>query len=169
MEYAKAYARAVGVTAEGDLHDVAPHVRGIAGNHYVWCRPLQHNVDALESLAAHVPIGIVSNAGGQVENMLRYTGICQVGPGRGTDVVCVIDSHVVGVAKPNPAIFTPALAALGMAASTDIIYVGDTVFNDINGARSAGLRPMHLDPYHDCTDKSHEHIAALGELVNLLG
>ena len=168
VEYAKAYARSVGVTGERDVHDVAPHVRGIAGNHYIWCRPLQPNVDALGKLSRHVPVGIVSNAGGQVENMLRYTGICQVGEGKGTPVACVIDSHVVGIAKPDPAIFTPALAAIGMAGSTDIIYVGDTVFNDVNGSRAAGLRPIHLDPYNDCRDDSHEHIVALSELEKLV-
>ena len=41
---------------------------------------------------------------------------------------CVIDSHVVGVAKPDPRIFEPALAALGLPASARIAYVGDTVF-----------------------------------------
>ncbi len=168
VEYAKGYARWLGITAERDLHDVAPHLRGAANNHYVWCRPIQNNVDALDKLAWHVPVGIVSNAGGQVENMLRYTGVCQVGPGKGTEVVCVVDSHVVGVAKPDPAIFTPALAALGMAASTDIVYVGDTVFNDVVGARAAGLRALHLDPYDDCGDDSHEHLATLGDLVKLL-
>ena len=40
-------------------------------------------------------------------------GSARSGSGAGVPVACVIDSAVVGVAKPDPAIFAPALAALG--------------------------------------------------------
>ena len=42
--------------------------------------------------------------------VLRRSGVCQVGPGAGVAVRCVVDSHVVGVAKPDPAIFDHAVA-----------------------------------------------------------
>jgi putative hydrolase of the HAD superfamily len=82
-----------------------------------------------------VPIGIVSNASGQVEGELARLGICAVEVTEAdladpppVPVACVVDSHVVDVAKPDPAIFGPALAALGLQASPRIAYVGDTVF-----------------------------------------
>ena len=58
---------------------------------------------------AGMPIGVVSNASGQIEEVLRRSGVCQVGPGPGVPVRVIIDSHVVGVAKPDPLIFEAAL------------------------------------------------------------
>ena len=55
-------------------------------------------------------MGVVSNASGQIEAMLRR-GIAQVGPGDHVDMRVIVDSHVVGVAKPDPAIFDHALPA----------------------------------------------------------
>ena len=48
-------------------------------------------------------LAIVSNADGSVEAQLAADGICQVGPGRASTVDAVLDSSVVGVAKPDPA------------------------------------------------------------------
>jgi putative hydrolase of the HAD superfamily len=62
-------------------------------------------------------------------------------------VACVVDSHVVGVAKPDPRIFEPALAALGLPASPRVAYVGDTVFYDVRAAAAAGLTPLLHDPF----------------------
>jgi putative hydrolase of the HAD superfamily len=132
----------------------------------VWRHRLEESVAALWLLSrAGVPIGVVSNAAGQVEAMLRYLGICQVGDGGGVTVSCVIDSTVVGIEKPDPRIFEPALTALGMSASARIAYVGDSVVNDVGGARAAGLTPLLLDPYGDRADLAHvECLASLHDL-----
>jgi FMN phosphatase YigB (HAD superfamily) len=45
------------------------------------------------------------------------------------------------------------------------VYVGDTVFFDVAGARAAGLAPVHVDPYHFCPLDDHPHIASIGDLV----
>jgi putative hydrolase of the HAD superfamily len=79
-------------------------------------------------------------------------------------VAVVIDSHVVGVEKPDPRIFALALAALDLAAER-CLYVGDTVHFDVTGARNAGIHPLHLDPFGLCPDDDHEHLANLAELV----
>jgi len=144
--------------------------------HHFWVRPLDGAVEALNDLHRRgVPIGIVSNAGGQVEGDLARLGIAALAnavDGTGAaPVVCVVDSHVVGVAKPDPGIFEPALTALGLAASPRIAYVGDTVFYDVRASAAAGLTPLLHDPYGLHTAEPHpaapRTISSLRELLDL--
>lgn len=124
-----------------------------------------HGLRRLE--ATGVGLAMVSNSDGTVEELLRANDVCQVGPGRGTRVAAVVDSHVVGAEKPDPAIFGPALEALGLDAAA-AVHVGDTVHADVAGARRAGLRPLHLDPFGFCAFDDHEHVGSVGEVVDLL-
>ena len=55
------------------------------------------------------------------------------------DVVVV--SGDVGVKKPDPAIFTPALEQTGLT-TDEALFVGDSPEDDVAGARAAGLRPV---------------------------
>ena len=112
-------------------------------------------------------LAVVSNSDGTVEDRLRTEGICQVGPGPGVPVAIVIDSDVVGVAKPDPAIFRLALEATGVAPERGL-HIGDTVGADVDGARAAGVRPIHLDPYGFCTDGSHPHVPDLATVAAAL-
>jgi putative hydrolase of the HAD superfamily len=82
-------------------------------------------------------------------------------------VAVVVDSDVVGVEKPDPAIFGIALDALSLSPD-GCLYVGDTVHFDVNGARAAGLRPVHLDPYRLCPHGDHPHVGSLAELAQEL-
>ena len=82
----------------------------------------------------------------------------------------MVDSAVVGVAKPDPAIFGIALAALGVPASERVLYVGDSLRYDVTGARAAGLQPVHLDPNGFCpAPDGHRHIRTLAELAQSIG
>ncbi len=144
--YHRAYARAAGVSA--DQEDAAVEEFGARFDHKLWRRPLEGAAEALATLVDRgVPIGIVSNAGGQVQGDLAALGICGLDTPGAAKVVCVVDSHVVGVSKPDPAIFRTALEALGLPASPRIGYVGDTVFYDVRAAAAAGLSPLLHDPY----------------------
>jgi putative hydrolase of the HAD superfamily len=149
---------------ESDLEEAAV-VLGGTRSAWLWRHPIPSSVSALAILHERgVPIGVVSNASGQIESVLRRMAVCQVGNGAGTPVRCVIDSHVVGVAKPDPRIFAPALAALGLAAE-HVAYVGDSVTIDIAAARSAGLHPVLLDPYGDHTGAPHARIETLHDVL----
>ncbi|MDL2356651.1 MAG: HAD family hydrolase [Pseudomonadota bacterium] len=53
-------------------------------------------------------------------------------------------AHQLGVAKPDPAIFLAACAALGVAPH-EAVYVGDDVLLDVRGAQQAGLRAVWLN------------------------
>jgi putative hydrolase of the HAD superfamily len=117
--------------------------------------------------AAGMPLAVVSNASGTMEEQLLTHRICGVdanGAGEMAEVAIVVDSHVVGVEKPDPEIFQIALDALGADASRSV-YVGDTVFFDVVGARAAGLSPVHVDPYRFCPLDDHPHIASISDLV----
>ena len=131
--------------------------------------------DLIEDAVATLPalrasgkkLGIVSNADGTVEARLRAAGICQVGPGAGVAMDVIIDSGVVGVRKPEPAIFGLALEALGITAD-EAIHVGDSLITDVGGARAAGIRPIHIDPFRICPHRDdHEHIETLAEVLGL--
>jgi putative hydrolase of the HAD superfamily len=165
-EYDVAYVRSVGVAS----HDVeeAATVLGRTRSAHLWRWPIPESLEAIAALeAAGVPLGVVSNASGQIEAVLRRSGVCQVGAGRATAVRCVIDSHVVGVVKPDPRIFDHAAAFFPGIDRSRIVYVGDSVTMDVGGASAAGLRPVLLDPYDDHAGASFERIASLSELVEL--
>lgn len=131
-----------------------------------WARVVPGAVEALKAIAAHgIPIAIVSNANGTIEADLKAFNICQVGSGTGTCVVAVIDSTVVGVAKPDPAIFRFALEAAAVPPER-AIFVGDSVAIDVEGATRAGVHGLHFDPYELCDRADHDHIHALNEVAS---
>jgi putative hydrolase of the HAD superfamily len=133
----------------------------------VWVAPVPDSAEALAAMAeAGVALAVVSNSDGTVEEKLRSSGVCQVGKGEGAEVAAVVDSHVAGVAKPDPAIFGPALEALGVD-SRRAAYVGDSVHYDVGGARRAGMWPVHFDPFGLCDATDHDHVAALGAVTTI--
>ncbi len=69
------------------------------------------------------------------------------------------------MAKPDPAVFAPALEALGTEPGRTL-HVGDSVHYDVLGAQAAGLQALHFDPRGLCTDESHGHLARLVELLD---
>jgi FMN phosphatase YigB (HAD superfamily) len=167
LDYLRAYVRVLGV-GDGSLDPAVARFRRVFSS-YVWRYRIEESVAALNQLAGlGIPMGVVSNATGQIEAVLKYVGVCQVGPGAGVPVACVVDSAVVGVAKPDPAIFAPALAALGDPDPARVAYVGDSAINDVGGAVAAGLVPIQLDPFDDYTGVEHERIRSVWDLIGQL-
>jgi FMN phosphatase YigB (HAD superfamily) len=163
-EYDHAYVESVGVPA--DDRATAAHVLGRTRNPYLWRWAIPESVVALRALhESGVPIGVVSNASGQIEDVLWRSGICQVGEGAGAPVRVIVDSHVVGVEKPDPQIFEPALECFDGIARERIAYLGDSVTMDVAGAQAAGLFPILLDPYDDHPDADFARIRAMSELL----
>ena len=79
-----------------------------------WTGHIRESIEELPRLAATgVRIAIVSNSDGTVETRLREERICQVGTGPGVAVDAVVDSGAIGISKPDPRIWEPALAATG--------------------------------------------------------
>jgi putative hydrolase of the HAD superfamily len=163
-DYNLAYVRAVGVP-EADV-ELAALVLEKTRNAYTWRWAIPESVQALADLVAQgVPVGVVSNASGQIADVLARSGVCQVGDGPHTPVRVIVDSHLVGVAKPDPRIFDFALGHFEGIELARIAYVGDSVTMDVGGARAAGLFPVLLDPHDDHPGADFARIASLEELV----
>jgi putative hydrolase of the HAD superfamily len=134
---------------------------------HLWRWPIPETSRALRALAAaDVPMGVVSNASGQVEGDLRRSAICQTGDGPGVSVRVVVDSHVVGVAKPDPRIFDFALPHFDGFDRSRILYVGDSVTMDIASSTAAGLHPTLIDPFDDHPDAAFERVASVEDVVD---
>ena len=113
--YDRGYVLAAGVPEHE--REEAALILGVTRTAHLWRWPIIPSVQGLRLLhEAGVPIGVVSNAAGQIESVLRRFGVCQVGEGDGVPVISIVDSTIVGVAKPDPAIFSFALEVLGVKA-----------------------------------------------------
>jgi putative hydrolase of the HAD superfamily len=135
----------------------------------VWNEERADARSGLEALAAlGVPLVITSNSDGRVETLIAdQLTLCQVGPGAGVEMTAILDSAVLGVAKPDPGIFEAAVAAVGCEPD-EVLHVGDTVSIDVVGAAGAGLVPLHLDPFRLCTDASHLHAQGVAEVADVV-
>ncbi|MEP7201415.1 MAG: HAD family hydrolase [Ilumatobacteraceae bacterium] len=164
-EYNRSYVRSIGV-ADGEI-DAAADLLHRTRSAHLWRWPIPESLRALAMLSATgLPLGVVSNASGQIAEVLARSGLCQVGEGRHVAMRVVIDSHVVGVAKPDPRIFDHALVHFDDIERSRIAYIGDSVTMDIGAARAAGLHPILLDPYDDHPDADFERIRSLIELTS---
>lgn len=113
--------------------------------------------EALEAFkSAGYKLAIVSNAEGQVEADAKRFGLAPY-----FDVI--IDSHIVGVAKPDPRIFQIALERLGVEPS-EVKFTGDIYSIDVEGARAAGIEARLIDQHRRYTWVEHEKIRHIGEL-----
>jgi len=136
--------------------------------HHTWRWVIPESRAALDRLAdAGVPMGVVSNASGQIEAMLERD-IAQVGAGPHVEMRVIVDSQVVGVSKPDPTIFDHALPSFAEFDRARIAYVGDSVTMDIGASSAAGLHPILLDPYDDHAGADFERITSLHDLADEL-
>lgn len=90
----------------------------------------------LEALSDRYPMVLVSNFYGNVESVLEAYGLRRY-------FKDIIESAVVGVRKPDPAIFALGVKALGLLPE-EVLVVGDSLRKDIMPARSLGCRTAWL-------------------------
>lgn len=134
--YLEALFTGAGVPA-GRMEEVARTLRRLHEEWHLWCRTMPGTAEALDRLrAAGLRLAVVSNSDGRVEEALAAAGIRD-------RFELVLDSAVVGVEKPDPAIFRAALGALGVAPE-ETLYVGDLYDVDVVGARRAGIEAVLL-------------------------
>ncbi|GGO29313.1 HAD family hydrolase [Deinococcus humi] len=99
---------------------------------------MPHAHAVLEELrAAGVRTGVVTNGWPEVQTA------CLHGCGLTELVDDVVISKVVGLSKPDPAIYRLALQRLGVHAA-ETWFVGDSPRNDIAGPQAVGLRSAFL-------------------------
>ncbi len=136
--YLEALFRAAGVPGER-MDAVRACLTRLHLERHLWSSVAGDTPEALARLrAAGLRLGVVSNSDGRVEAALEAAGLLQY-----FDVV--LDSALVGVEKPDPAIFRAALDALGVRPD-EALYVGDLYEVDVLGARAAGMDAVLLCP-----------------------
>ena len=127
----------------------------------LWTVAIEGSVEAVRHLKGNgYKIGVVSNAEGRVEKDLYaagYDGLLDT----------VVDSHVVGVEKPDPRIFHIALERLG-ADAQGAVFLGDVPSVDIAGARAAGVAPILLDRHDLYTDVDGPRLRSVSDLPGYL-
>ena len=136
----------------------------LADEMYQWLRQDRFDrlfadvVPALQSLRdLGMPMGVLSNFARRLETQLGIWGVRDY-----FDFVIV--SSVVGMAKPDPRIFDLAASEAGHPAYR-LLYVGDHVSDDIEGARGAGLDAVLVDRWDHQPEALCSRISSLEDLV----
>jgi putative hydrolase of the HAD superfamily len=120
--------------------------------------PFRDAVPALEALRDRTLI-VVSNWDCSLPDWLEPRGLLEHVDG-------VVTSAEVGAAKPDVAVFERALELAGAPAS-EAVHVGDSLENDVAGARAADIRPV-LVARDRPAPAGVETIRSLAELPALL-
>jgi putative hydrolase of the HAD superfamily len=137
-DYLEALFTGAGVP-DSRMEEVSDCLQRLHGQGHLWCRLAAGTREALDRLrAGGLRLGVVSNSDGRVEEALIAAGLRDC-------FEVVLDSALVGVEKPDPAIFRAALDALGVAPA-EALYVGDLYDVDVLGARAAGMQAVLLAP-----------------------
>ena len=109
----------------------------------LWTRAMEGARGALDELVAMgLPCAVVSNSDGRAEKQLRDCDMLR-------GLAFVVDSHQVGIEKPDPGIWQFALRAYpGLPSAPDkVLHLGDTFATDVLGAQRLGFRAALIDPY----------------------
>jgi putative hydrolase of the HAD superfamily len=144
-----------------ELDGFIERLRELNGTVGLWRTPIRGVADALRELRARgLRLAAVSNAEGRVASDLDEAGL-------GGFLEFVLDSHVVGVAKPDPEIFRMALRRLELSPES-VVHVGDVYAIDVVGARAAGVTPVLIDAAGRYADADCPRIRGVDELPALL-
>ncbi len=154
------------VFAELGFTDAARRVELAEAMYAVFSDPATYKLfddvrPALAALAERgLQLGVISNFEPWLRDVLRLEGVEEL-----FGVVAI--SGVLGVAKPDPAIFRAALAEAG-AAPSSAIHVGDQLTTDVDGARAVGITPVLIDRFDRRADVGVLRVRDLVELVALI-
>ena len=130
---------------------------------HVWCLADETAAVVLDELKRQgLIIAVISNTeDGRLIESLEAAGIAD-------RFDLLIDSHLVGYRKPDPAIFSLTLERLGLQPD-ETAYVGDSYAHDALAARAAGLRGILLDPLNLHPESICPRISSLVELIGANG
>jgi len=170
--YIPAVCKALGVPVErtADAIDAISFLadRSRSGE-ILWSEPAPGALSTIRALRrVGVKVIVVTNSDGHAAENLRDAQICRVDqPASQPDhrfagvlVDGLIDSALVDVAKPDPRIFKFALACADVPPQATV-HVGDSIREDVAGARASRIEPIHLAPERLCRDGGHRHVRSL--------
>ena len=125
----------VGMGGVGDTYRAAVEMeqRWTQSAHFELYDDAQPALEAVRSLG--LKIGLLSNSSRDLVEFVRHHEL---------DADAVLTSHAHGKSKPHDSIFRAMLDLLGTAPE-DTVMVGDTLEEDIEGARAVGMGAVLLD------------------------
>jgi HAD superfamily hydrolase (TIGR01549 family) len=156
MFYAQLF-REIRVTDDALCDQLVNNIRK-SGN---WDQILPGTREKLLELGKQCRIGVISNADGKIEDVLRRCGIADC-------FLSITDSGLVGYEKPHPEIFRRALASL-QAAPEESLYVGDVYSVDYAGATGVGMQAVLMDVPGAYREKNLPRVENLAQLQTMLG
>jgi 2-haloacid dehalogenase len=116
----------------------------------------------VRDLAKRFPLALITNGIAAVQNR-RFAA--------SPITACfkaIVISEEVGIAKPDPRIFRPALEKIGVAA-VDVLFVGDSVTSDMAAARNAGMDFCWLNPQGLPGPDNHVPAFTITEISQMAG
>lgn len=120
----------------------------------------EDTLPVLAQLRPHFTIGIVTNG----FNRMQKAKLQAYHLAEAVDF-CLV-SEDAGVHKPDSRIFELALKKAGNISAEQAVFVGDNPVNDIEGALSAGIQPVLLDPHQQLS--APPGVIKINQLTDLL-
>ena len=160
--------RSVGVDPAGERHE-----RALAAYHAFWEPHTYTDPDVPELFAGLVDrglrIGVLSNTlwtRAHHEQVFRRDGVLDLIDG-------AVYSSELPFTKPHPQAFRAAMDAVGVGDPARVVFVGDRPYDDIHGAKEAGMRAVLL-PHSAIPDAQKGHVegdpdAVVQRLIDVLG
>lgn len=153
--------------------DVAEAIVEEASEHYLdsWLPHIAHDPEAAPVLRElrdrGLKTGLLSNTHWPSdfhERMLERDGLGHLLDAR-------LYTSELPYMKPHPEVFERALEAVGVSDPARAVFVGDRLYDDVHGARAAGLRAIHRHnphtPAYDVTpDASITHLAEIPPILD---
>ena len=156
VEFFREWMRAAGIP-EDEIQAHGDRFTAIHREATLWRVVRPGTLEALERLkSAGYKLAIVSNAEGQVASDAGRFGLAPF-------FDTIIDSHVVGVSKPDPRIFHIALERLGVGPN-EARFAGDIYSIDVLGARAAGIEARLIDQHQRYDWVDHHKIKHIAEI-----
>lgn len=122
---------------DGSLAEKYNYAKSIADSSYRYVLDvLQKTRPVVEQLSSEYKLVLVSNFYGNIETVLKDFGLYDYFSG-------IIESSVVGVRKPDPAIYRLGVEAIGLPAG-EVLVVGDSFSKDVIPAKSVGCKVAWL-------------------------
>src|SRR5215472_13714096 len=141
----------LGIANDGICADLVGRTR-ISAN---WSVIRPGTRETLLRLARTYRLGVISNADGKINEILRRRGIADC-------FTSITDSGLVGQEKPHPAIFEAAVGSLGVAANHSL-YLGDVYCVDYLGATRFGMSSVLFDVPGAYKNKGLPRVESLDE------
>ena len=116
----------------------------------------------VEEIARQYPLVLVTNFYGNMPVVLKEFGLAKY-------FKCIVESSVVGIRKPDPALFALGIKALDLQAG-EIVVIGDSYRKDIYPSSTLGCRTVWLKNIcwaDEPIEEGHSPTAIIGNIRQL--